>query len=62
MACPTDLAARSRNLFERDDAEIDCFYASRLWEPPGPDDGGYDDVHFHPVYPLTLRAMLTARF
>ena len=51
------------NLLDRKDAEIDYYYPSRLQgEPPGPDHGGYNDIEFHPVYPLTVRAALTARF
>ncbi|HWP67504.1 MAG TPA: TonB-dependent receptor [Candidatus Limnocylindria bacterium] len=51
------------NLFDREDSDIDYFYASRLrGEPPGPDDGGYNDIHFHPVEPITARFAVIARF
>ena len=57
------VSAEIFNLLDRKDAEIDYYDPSRLQgEPPGPDDGGYDDIEFHPVYPLTVRAALTARF
>ena len=51
------------NLLNREDSDIDYYYASRLrGEPPGPDDGGYNDVHFHPVEPITARFAVIARF
>jgi len=51
------------NLFDRDDSDIDYYYASRRrGEPPGPDEGGYNDIHFHPVEPITARFAVTARF
>jgi hypothetical protein len=51
------------NLFNRDDSDIDYYYASRLRrEPPGPDEGGYNDIHFHPVEPITARFAVVARF
>ena len=51
------------NLLDRKDSEIDYYYASRLpGEPAGPDDGGYNDIHFHPVSPVSVRGALTARF
>jgi outer membrane receptor protein involved in Fe transport len=51
------------NLFDRDDSDIDYFYASRLrGEAAGPDDGGHDDIHFHPVEPITARFAVIARF
>lgn len=57
------LSAEVFNLLNRKDSEIDYYYASRLAsEPAGPDDGGYDDVEFHPVYPISFRVTLTARF
>jgi len=43
--------------------DIDYYYASRMaGEPPGPDDGGYNDRHFHPAYPRTFRGVLTMKF
>jgi outer membrane receptor protein involved in Fe transport len=57
------ISAEIFNLLDRDDSEIDYFYASRLQgEPAGPDEGGTNDIHFHPVDPISFRAMLTARF
>jgi hypothetical protein len=51
------------NLFNRADSDIDYYYASRLrGEPPGPDDGGYNDIHVHPVDPISARFALIARF
>jgi outer membrane receptor protein involved in Fe transport len=51
------------NLLNRDDSEIDYYYASRLaGEPAGPDEGGYNDIHFHPVAPINVRVALTAHF
>jgi len=51
------------NILDRKDSEIDYWYASRLpGEPAGPDEGGYDDVHFHPVSSVSVRGALTARF
>ena len=57
------LSLEGFNLLNRDDSEIDYYYASRLQgEPAGPDDGGYNDIHFHPVYPISVRGALTVRF
>ena len=57
------MSAEVFNLLDRNDAEIDYYYASPLQgEPPGPVDGGTDDIDFHPMYPLTVRAAVTARF
>jgi outer membrane receptor protein involved in Fe transport len=51
------------NLFDREVSDIEYYYPSRLaGEPPGPDDGGYNDVHFHPALPLTFLVGLMARF
>jgi outer membrane receptor protein involved in Fe transport len=51
------------NLLNREDNDIEYYYASRLpGEPAGPDDGGFNDVHFHPVSSISVRAGLTARF
>ena len=56
------------NLLDRNDAEIDYFYDSclenQIVTAPG---GGQScpatpDIHFHPVYPITFRASITARF
>ena len=57
------LSAEVFNLLNRRDSEIDYFYPSRLrGEGPGPDDGGFNDVHFHPVSPIAARVALKARF
>lgn len=51
------------NLLDADDQEIAYYYPSRLrGEPAGPDEGGFNDVHFHPAYPISARVALTARF
>jgi hypothetical protein len=51
------------NLLNRADNDIEYYYPSRLpGEPAGPDDGGFNDVHFHPVSGISARAGLTARF
>jgi outer membrane receptor protein involved in Fe transport len=51
------------NLLDRDDSDIEYYYPSRLpGEPAGPDEGGYNDIHFHPVSSISVRAGLTARF
>ncbi|MGZ8239502.1 MAG: TonB-dependent receptor domain-containing protein [Methylobacter sp.] len=47
------------NLLNRKDSAIDYYYASRL---PGEDVAGINDIHFHPVEPISLRMSLTARF
>ena len=57
------LAAEVFNLLNRKDDEIAYFYPSRLLgEPAGPDEGGIADVHVHPVYPVSFRVALSARF
>ncbi len=51
------------NLLGRNDSDIDYYYPSRLrGEAPGPDDGGYNDVHFHPVEPRSFRLGIAAHF
>jgi outer membrane receptor protein involved in Fe transport len=51
------------NLFDRDVNDIEYYYPSLLaGEAPGPDDGGYDDIHFHPAEPFALRLGVTATF
>ena len=51
------------NLLDRNDSAIDYYYPSRLpHEAPGPDDGGYNDIHFHPVEPRSFRLGLSAQF
>ena len=51
------------NLLDSRVNDIEYYYASRLpGEPPGPDDGGYNDRHFHPAESRTVRVTLSARF
>jgi outer membrane receptor protein involved in Fe transport len=51
------------NLLDRADSDIQYYYPSRLaGEPAGPDEGGVNDIHLHPVSPVSVRAALTARF
>ena len=51
------------NLFDSDDSDIAYFYPSRLPNEPGaPDDGGFNDIHFHPAEPRQLRVSVTAKF
>jgi outer membrane receptor protein involved in Fe transport len=57
------LSAEIFNLLNRDDDEIAYYYPSRLaGETAGPDEGGYNDLHVHPVSPISFRVALTARF
>jgi outer membrane receptor protein involved in Fe transport len=57
------LSAEVFNLLDRKDSEIDYYYPSRLsGEPAGPDEGGYNDRHFKPVDPISVRLAVTARF
>jgi hypothetical protein len=53
------LRAEVFNVLDRKDSDIEYFYASRL---PGEAAGGVDDIHFHPVEPISFRVALTARF
>jgi hypothetical protein len=51
------------NLLDRKDSDIEYHYPSRLpGEAAGPDEGGTNDVHFHPVSGVSFRASVTARF
>ncbi len=64
------LAVEIFNLLDRKDSDIDYLYTSRLrGEAIDPADprfdaasGGYNDIHSHPVEPLSARVVLTARF
>ncbi|MCX7093347.1 MAG: TonB-dependent receptor [Methylobacter sp.] len=47
------------NLLNRKDSAIDYYYRSRL---PGEDAAGIDDIHLHPVEPVSFRMSLTASF
>lgn len=51
------------NLFDREVSDIEYYYPSLLnGETPGPDDGGYNDVHFHPAEPLSIRFGVAVAF
>jgi hypothetical protein len=59
----TTAAVDVLNLLNEKDNDIEYFYPSRLLgEAPGPDDGGYNDVHLHPVEPFTVRVTVSTRF
>jgi len=47
------------NLLNRKDSAIDYYYASRL---PGEAGDGINDIHFHPVEPVSFRLTLTAQY
>ena len=47
------------NLFNRKQSDIDYFYTSRLRGEPAE---GVDDIHFHPVEPITARLTLSHQF
>ena len=47
------------NLTNAKVSDIDYYYTSRL---PGESADGVDDVHTHPLEPLTLRASLSLTF
>jgi hydrogenase/urease accessory protein HupE len=47
------------NVLNRKDSAIDYYYPSRL---PGEDADGIDDVHFHPIEPVSFRISLNAAF
>jgi hypothetical protein len=44
------------NLLDSNDADIAYYYTSRLQGEPA---AGIDDVHFHPLEPLSARLSLT---
>lgn len=46
------------NLLDREDSGIDYFYESRLRNETAP----VNDIHFHPVEPISFRMSLTANF
>lgn len=52
------------NLFDREVSDIEYFYPSRLDSDPavGPDDGGFNDVHFHPSEPFAVRVGVAVAF
>lgn len=47
------------NLLNSKSSDVDYFYTSRL---PGEPFAGVDDIHTHPVEPLSVRFRLTANF
>jgi hypothetical protein len=47
------------NLLDREDSDIEYFYASRI-DPGLPD--LTEEIHFHPVEPISVRVGVTARF
>ncbi|MGH8582366.1 MAG: TonB-dependent receptor [Gammaproteobacteria bacterium] len=47
------------NLLDVEDSDIEYFYASRL---PGEPAQGIEDIHFHPVEPLSVRATISAYY
>jgi outer membrane receptor protein involved in Fe transport len=54
-----ELALEGFNLLDREDSDIEYWYASRL---PGEPGGGVEDVHFHPVEGIAGRLGLAYRF
>lgn len=54
-----DVFAEVLNVFNTDANDIEYFYQSRL---PGEPAGGFEDVHFHPMEPLTARTGVTWRW
>jgi hypothetical protein len=54
-----EIALDCLNLLDRDDNDIEYFYASRL---PGEPAAGIEDKHLHPAEPRTFRLFLTRRF
>jgi outer membrane receptor protein involved in Fe transport len=57
------LSVEGFNLLNNRDHEIDYYYPSRLKnEVAGPNNGGYNDIHFKSVEPIAVRATLTFRF
>ncbi len=53
------VAVEGFNLLDRDDSDVEYFYASRL---PGEPEEGIEDVHFHPVEGPAVRLRATYRF
>ncbi len=54
-----EIAVDCLNLLDRDDNDIEYYYASRLAGEPA---AGIEDVHLHPAEPRTFRVSLTKRF
>lgn len=53
------LTADVFNLFDAHVSDIDYYFVSRL---PGEPLAGFDDIHFHPAVPRTLRASMVVGF
>ena len=53
------IQAEMFNLLNRKDSAIDYYYLSHL---PGEDTAGVNDIHFHPVEPISFRMSVTAKF
>jgi hypothetical protein len=54
-----EVALECLNLFDREDNDIEYYYASRLQGEPAE---GADDMHLHPTEPRTFRVRATVRF
>lgn len=54
-----DLVLEVFNLLDRDDSDVEYYYPSRL---PGEPLGGIEDVHFHPVRPVSARLVAVWRY
>jgi len=51
------------NIFNAKVSDVEYYYPSRLQgEPPGPDEGGYNDIHLHPMNPREFRLTLVGKF
>jgi outer membrane receptor protein involved in Fe transport len=56
------LQAEVFNLLGRKDSGIDYYYGSCLKTDTSCPDGGNQDIHFHPVEPLSFRMTLSTSF
>ena len=56
------LQAEVFNLLDRKDSGIDYYYGSCLKTDTSCPDGGNQDIHFHPVEPLSFRMTLSTNF
>lgn len=54
-----EAAVECLNIFDRNDNDIEYYYASRL---PGERAEGYEDIHLHPTEPRTFRLRITYKF
>jgi outer membrane receptor protein involved in Fe transport len=54
-----EAAVECINIFDRQDNDIEYFYASRLRGEP---EEGVEDIHFHPTEPRMFRVRFTYRF